>query len=190
MGIAGSVQTRSNLTSDLSLPIEFLRRSAVEVARDLIGCSLCKRSTGGQIVSYCILETEAYLNEVDLASHARFGKTRRNALMFNNAGYWYAYLCYGIHVMLNLIVDRKDMASGVLIRGVEGICGPGRVSKELGIDMGYNGKLCSKQSNLWIELSPEPRSDIRITATPRIGVKYAGPLWSQKPFRFVGEVRH
>ncbi|MDR2769640.1 MAG: DNA-3-methyladenine glycosylase [Puniceicoccales bacterium] len=171
---------------ELSLPIEFIRRSAIEVAHDLIGCFLCKRNSDASIGKYAILETEAYLNDQDLASHARFGRTKRNAPMFRDAGCWYVYLCYGVYFMLNLVVDRENYASAVLIRRLDKFKGPGRLTKALNIDGAYNGTLCSRSCGLWIE-KPVHSQRIRIQATPRIGVHYAGSIWAQRPFRFVGE---
>ncbi|MDR0647236.1 MAG: DNA-3-methyladenine glycosylase [Puniceicoccales bacterium] len=171
---------------ELSLPVEFIRRSAIEVARDLIGCFLCRQNGDATIGKYVILETEAYLNDQDLASHARFGRTKRNAPMFRDAGCWYIYLCYGMYFMLNLVVDHENYASAVLIRGLDKFSGPGKLTKALNIDGAYNGTLCSRSCGLWIEKSPHPRR-IQIQATPRVGIHYAGSTWSQKPFRFVGK---
>ena len=83
------------------LPESFFERSAVVVAQELIGCLLC-RKLDEKILTFPILETEAYLGSEDLASHARFGKTQRNAPMFGPPGRWYVYLCYGMHSMLNI----------------------------------------------------------------------------------------
>ncbi|MDR1254843.1 MAG: DNA-3-methyladenine glycosylase [Puniceicoccales bacterium] len=171
--------------SELSLAVEFVRRSAIEVARDLVGCFLCKQNSDATIDKYVILETEAYLNDQDLASHARFGRTKRNAPMFRDAGCWYVYLCYGMYSMLNLVVDHENYASAVLIRGLDKFAGPGRLTKALNIDSAYNGTLCSRSCGLWIEKLVHPQC-IQIQATPRIGIHYAGSIWSQKPFRFVG----
>lgn len=160
--------------------LKFLSSDPVEVARNLIGCQLC-RHLEGKVLSLEITEVEVYLGPEDLASHARFGKTKRNAVMFGPRGFWYVYLCYGMHAMLNLVTGSEGKPSAVLIRSVDGICGPGRLTKQLCVDVSFNGLTCLKQSGLWIE----PWKKCQSVATPRIGVDYAGPIWSQKLYRFV-----
>ena len=131
-----------------------------------------------------ITEVEAYNGECDLACHARAGRTRRTEVLYRAGGAWYVYLCYGIHEMLNLVVGPADWPAAVLIRGVEGCHGPGRVTRALGIDRRLNGANAHADSGLWIEDRgvKVPRRLIKVT--PRIGVDYAGPVWSQKPWRF------
>lgn len=132
-----------------------------------------------------ITEVEAYNGECDLACHARAGRTARTRVLYENAGVWYVYLCYGIHEMLNLVVGPKDWPAAVLIRGVEGISGPGRVTKQLAINRSLNGLKAEPASGLWIEDRGVTVPDTSVSATPRIGVDYAGPEWSQKPWRFL-----
>ena len=160
----------------------FFDSSPLEVAPQLVGCLLCKHS-GKCVLTYTITEVEAYLGSEDLASHARFGKTVRNAPMFGPSGVWYIYLCYGIHSMLNVVTGQKNCPSGILIRSVEGITGPGRLTRQLGIDMSFNGLICAPSSGLWIDVSR--RKSLSVKATPRIGVDYAGLLWSKKMYRFI-----
>src|SRR5262245_35662797 len=107
--------------------------------------------------------------------------------MYSASGVWYVYLCYGIHEMLNLVTGPKDRPAAVLIRGVEGLTGPGRLTKGLQITRALNGTPAAPSSGLWIENRgfTVRRRDIRVTA--RIGVGYAGEIWSQKPWRFVLE---
>jgi len=160
----------------------FFDRSPLEVAPQLIGHPLC-RCVDGHIFTYAITEVEAYLGPEDLASHARFGKTMRNAPMFGPSGVWYIYLCYGIHAMLNIVTGQQDCPSGILVRSVEGIKGPGRLTRQLGIDMSFNGLPCEPSSGLWIDISH--KKSFLVKTTPRIGVNYAGPVWSKKMYRFI-----
>lgn len=162
----------------------FFEQSAVVVAQELIGCLLC-RKLGEKIFALPILETEAYLGNEDLASHARFGKTQRNAPMFGPAGRWYVYLCYGMHSMLNIVTSPKNKPSAVLIRAIAGSQGPGRLTRALSISRDFNNQLCHPQSDLWI--APATQTYTIIT-TPRIGIDYAGPIWREKPYRFVANV--
>lgn len=132
-----------------------------------------------------ILETEAYDGEGDLACHARVGRTRRTEVMYAAGGVWYVYLCYGVHEMLNLVVGPRDHPAAILLRGVEGAGGPGRLTRALGIDRSLNRTAaCAATSDLWVEDRGVvvPRGAIR--AAPRIGVDYAGPVWAAKPWRF------
>jgi len=96
-------------------------------------------------------------------------------------------ICYGIHEMLNLVVGPPGWPSAVLIRGVEGIEGPGRVTKALGIDRKLNGLPATPESGLWIEDRGPRVPPLRIRATPRIGVAYAGEIWAGKLWRFISE---
>ena len=59
----------------------FLRDVKV-VAKDLLGKTLCIRSTEGEVKEAIISETEAYDGEKDLACHASKGKTARTSVMY------------------------------------------------------------------------------------------------------------
>lgn len=166
------------------LPKEFFDRTAVVVARDLIGKTLV-RKIDGKIVRFKIIETEAYEGLEDKASHASRGKTTRNKVMFEEAGTIYIYFTYGMHYMLNIVCGPKDHPSAVLVRGIEGCIGPGRLTKKLGIDKNLNNQKLSRKVGLWFELTPANQEKIKIKKTPRIGVDYAGLVWSKKLYRFV-----
>jgi len=160
-------------------------RKTVALARALVGRHLVRRFPDGREEARLITEVEAYHGESDRASHARAGRTARTEVMYRPGGIWYVYLCYGVHEMLNLVVGPSDFPAAILIRGVDGIAGPGRLTKQFAIDRALNGLPAAPASGLWIEDRGVvvPRGQLR--ATPRIGVDYAGPVWSQKPWRFV-----
>ncbi|MDO8552833.1 MAG: DNA-3-methyladenine glycosylase [bacterium] len=162
---------------------DFFGSSAPIAAQRLLGKYLVRR-LNGKTVAHKICETEAYHGLRDMASHARSGETARNAPMFGDAGTVYVYFTYGMHWMLNIVCGRKGYPSAVLIRGVEGISGPARLTRALHIDKLLNGKVLGKRAGLWIEdrgVSINPRS---IERTPRIGVAHAG-IWALKKWRFV-----
>ena len=156
------------------------RRATLAHARNLLGKFLV-RPVG---VARMITEVEAYDGERDLACHARVGRTRRTEVLYGAGGVWYVYLCYGVHEMLNLVVGPRDWPAAVLIRGVEGASGPGRVTRALGIDRRLNGAAVRSASGLWIEDCGVKVPRRLVQVTPRIGVDYAGPVWAKKPWRF------
>ncbi len=164
------------------LSAKFFDRSSVVVARELLGKYLVRRYRG-RTTALMITEAEAYEGPRDKASHAYRGRTERNAVMFEGAGRWYVYFIYGMYWMLNVVAGPHGYPAAVLIRGVEGAPGPGRLTKALRIDKGLNGRTAGRASGLWIEDRgvKVPRS--RIVRTPRIGVAYAGE-WAAKPYRF------
>ena len=132
---------------------------------------------------HVVCETEAYLGAHDLACHGSRGMTPRNAVMFGPAGVWYVYLCYGMHWMLNVVTGREGVPAAVLIRGVGGHVGPGRLTRALGIDKRFDGRSVALPTGLWFE-SGRPVPPRLVAKTPRIGVGYAG-VWAEKPLRFV-----
>lgn len=153
-------------------------------ARGLVGKYLVRRFDCGRREARLITEVEAYDGEQDLACHASKGRTKRTEVMYAEGGRWYVYLCYGIHEMLNLVTGPKDRPAAVLIRGLEDVNGPGRLTRALGIGRVLNGAPAAIKSGLWIEdrgIVVEPRA---IQCLPRVGVDYSGPVWSQMPWRF------
>ncbi len=161
-------------------------KKTVALARWMLGKHLVRRRSDGSVEERMILETEAYDGERDQACHARAGRTRRTEVMYVAGGVWYVYLCYGVHEMLNLVVGPAGWPAAVLIRGVEGASGPGRVTQALGIGRELNGTTAvSRAGELWIEDRGRriPRAAVR--ATPRVGVEFAGPVWAAKRWRFV-----
>jgi DNA-3-methyladenine glycosylase len=166
------------------LPPAFFDRSAVEVARDLIGASVV-RLLGEQVRRFPITETEAYEGVHDLASHSSKGRTPRTEVMFCSAGRLYVYRVYGLHWMLNVVTGKIGDAAAVLIRSVEGVSGPGRVAAALEIDASLYGKKASRASGLWFEPGEPNDGPSRINRTARIGVDYAGPVWAAKKLRFI-----
>lgn len=165
------------------LPREFFNRPADRVARELLGCRLVVKGADGRVGRHPVFETEAYLGAHDLACHGSRGMTARNAVMFGPAGLWYVYLCYGVHWMLNVVTGREGVPAAVLLRGVGGHAGPGRLTRGLGIDKAFDGRLAVRATGLWLEqgAAVPPRF---VTRTPRIGIGSAGE-WAEKPLRFV-----
>ena len=152
-------------------------------AYSLLGRVLVRTTAHGR-TRQVITEVEAYDGERDLACHASKGRTKRTEVMYQAGGIWYVYLCYGVHEMLNLVVGPEGYPAAVLIRGVSGLAGPGRLTKRLQISRHLNGQPAHPQSGLHLEETGLVVPPQCIKASPRIGVKYAGPLWANRPWRF------
>lgn len=168
----------------------FQSKRTVALARWMIGKFLVRRWPDGRVEARMIVETEAYHGESDQACHARAGRTKRTEVLYGPGGVWYVYLCYGIHEMLNVVAGPADEPAAILIRGVEGAIGPGRVTKALGIDRRLNRTPATNEaSDLWIEDRGVKVPRNKVQATPRIGVDYAGPIWSMKHWRFTLEAK-
>jgi DNA-3-methyladenine glycosylase len=99
------------------LPPDFYDRPVLEVARELIGCTVSHRGTSGVIV-----ETEAY-HESEPACHAFAGLTPRTATLFGAPGRAYVYRSYGVHALLNAVCEPEGVGAAVLIRALEPLAG-------------------------------------------------------------------
>ena len=175
------------------LPLTFYQRTdVVMIARELLGKVLFTR-VGGIITGGMIVETEAYSYR-EKGCHA-YGskKTKRNSIMFENGGFTYVYLCYGMHHLFNIVTNEPGMAEAVLIRALEPVhgidemvlrrgalknpfhltSGPGKLTKALGIDRNLNGKFLL-DDEVWVEDIDNKILNRNIVAGPRIGIDYAG----------------
>ncbi len=165
----------------------FFERETVEVARDLVGIWLLYEGVGGPLV-----ETEAYTDTDDPASHAFRGPTRRNRAMFEEPGRAYVYFVYGNHCCLNVVAHPPGRAGAVLLRALEPrmgteamvtrrgraqprllASGPGRLCQALAIDLTHNG-VCMLA---WLGASTVTAS---VSSSPRIGIRQA----ADRPWRF------
>ena len=159
-----------------------LDKPAPEAARELIGKILVRRLPDGRVIRVRITETEAYFGESDTACHASHGRTKRTEVLYHPAGTIYVYLCYGIHWMLNLVTGPADDPQAVLIRGVEGVSGPGRVTKFLAIDKALNDQTLGDELSLEDD-GFRPETD----ASPRIGIGYASAEDQARLWRFTAK---
>jgi DNA-3-methyladenine glycosylase len=140
-----------------ALQADFYARPVLEVARDLIGCTVEHRGVSGVIV-----ETEAY-HESEPACHAYVGLTPRTKTLFGEPGRAYVYRSYGVHALLNAVCEPEGVGAAVLIRALaptagveamrarrgligarsareEDLCsGPGKLTQALGIWLTENG---------------------------------------------------
>ncbi len=164
------------------LPAAFFRRDVLAVAPELLGKTLVRKFSNGETEKFVITEVEAYSGNGDRACHASKGKTPRTEVMFREGGLVYVYLVYGIHWLLNFVTGETDDASAVLIRGIEGIQGPGRVGKALCLDGSFYGESLAISDRIWVEGF---ENTVKYVTKPRVGIHYAGEPWMSKPWRFL-----
>jgi DNA-3-methyladenine glycosylase len=154
----------------------------LEVARELVGWTLCVDGVGGVLV-----ETEAYAPD-DPASHSSGGMRARNATMFGPGGRLYVYRSYGMHWCANVVCAPQGVGAAVLLRALEPTAGldamrqrrgvddarllasgPGRLTQALAITSAHDGLDLSQPP---FELVP-PSAKPRVVASPRVGISRA-----------------
>ncbi len=162
---------------------EFFTRDVLEVAPELLGCKIIVKGPIG-LQSYLITEVEAYRGEEDLACHASKGKTPRTCAMYMEGGHLYVYFIYGMYWMLNIVTSQANNPQAVLIRGLMGCKGPGRVGRLIGIDKSFYAEDLISSEKIWLEAEKQVKAD-EIIQTSRIGIDYAGPVWKEKPWRYL-----
>lgn len=160
-----------------------LRRSAIDLAPWLLGKLLC-REIDGKILRMRITETECYFGEEDTACHAHKGRTDRTDIMYRAGGNAYVYLCYGIHSLLNITTGEEGHPEAVLIRGVDKIIGPGRVTKAMQIDRSFNKKELVPENKLWIE---DDGTVVKYITGKRVGIDYSSAEYRDIHWRFISE---
>lgn len=170
----------ANLKNRLSSA--FFSRDVLEVAPDLLGIKLVRKFSTGETRKFTITEVEAYRGEEDLACHARKGRTGRTEVMYWEGGHIYVYLIYGIHYMLNFVCANENNPQAVLIRGVDSVFGPGRVSKLLEIDASMNKQSVLTSDTIWLERG---LNEVEYKTDVRVGIDYAPDLWKNKPWRYI-----
>jgi len=185
----------------------YLREDTLQIAQDLLGKLLVVPTETGERVSGIIVETEAYLGEIDKAAHSFGGRrTPRNEITYAAGGHAYVFFIYGMYFQFNVVTHVKDSPHVVLIRAlepVEGIeimrerrleknpsakmpdknltSGPGKLCIALNINRRLNGEDLLGV-NVWLEDYKE-FSPAEIKIGKRIGIDYAEEF-AEKPWRF------
>ena len=168
------------MQASMAIDRAFYQQPAPELAPRLLGKWLCRRM-GRRTLRLRITETEAYHGEADTACHARRGRTPRTDIMYAAGGHAYIYLCYGMHEMLNIVSGIEDFPEAVLIRGVEGLNGPGKLTRALAITRDLNREDLAASKRLWLE---DDGADVAFTTAPRIGIGYASARDRARRWRF------
>ncbi len=173
----------------------------------LLGATLVRVLDSGDRLAGRIVETEAYLGEIDRAAHSFNGRrTPRNEAMYAGAGTAYVYFTYGMHWCFNIVCGKLNQPVAVLIRAIEpleglehmrrrrtrpggkppsdaDLCrGPARLCQALAINAAHNTLDLTTNDTLFIERGgPIPNHHLR--ASPRIGIDSARE-WASAPLRF------
>ena len=158
------------------LGYDFYHRPCLEVARELVGKVLVHQDR-----QLRISETEAYCGETDTACHASRGRTKRNEVLYADAGTVYVYLCYGIHWMLNVITGEAEDPQGVLIRACVDAEGPGKLTKALEITGQRNRDNAVTSSEIWIG---DDGFRCAVETDKRVGIGYASQEDQDRLWRF------
>ena len=178
------------------LPVEFYDRPVVQVAEELIGCTVSFGACSGVIV-----ETEAY-HDSEPACHAFAGLTPRTETLFGPPGRAYVYRSYGVHAMLNAVCEPEGVGAAVLIRALQPLAGieqmrvrraandaarrlcdvdlcsgPGKLTQALGISLEQNGSDLSRgpvrigpRTDGWLE--PVLVEDVRVGITKAVDLRW------------------
>jgi DNA-3-methyladenine glycosylase len=159
----------------------FFETNPVSCAHSLIGCELVWKRTAGLIV-----ETEAYAEQGDQASHTFLRRGAREFIEKNPAGTLYVYLNYGVHWLLNFLVKNGNTNGFVLIRALEptdgcelmaqrrrtnvdrNLCsGPGKLTQALAIDSAFHGRDFFQISGVRLL---HKRQVVRVEIDRRVGI--------------------
>lgn len=180
---------------------DFFDRDVLDVAPDLLGRTLVRRTAEGPI-ELRLTEVEAYAGEIDPGSHAFRGKTARNGVMYGPPGHAYVYFTYGMWHCLNLVCGPEGWASGVLLRAGEILAGaelarprrltarhdrelargPARLATALSIDRVLDGSdVVAGPPEPMSVLHGTPPSREQVRSGPRTGVGGDG---AHQPWRF------
>jgi DNA-3-methyladenine glycosylase len=119
----------------------FFETDPLTCAQAMIGCELVWGKTAGRIV-----ETEAYAEHGDQASHSFLRRGTREFIEKNPPGTLYVYLNYGVHWLLNFLTKSPGANGFVLIRALEPTGGQKLMTQRRGTSLERD--LCSGPGKL------------------------------------------
>ena len=176
----------------------FYKQGALTLAKELLGKTLV-RNIDNVTLKGKIVETEAYIGEIDKASHAYNGRrTERTEPLFREGGISYVYFIYGKYYCFNVISGIENKGEGVLIRALEPLNefdylakkrfnknyeelseakkksitnGPSKLCMAFSIDKSENYMKLYEKGDFYIEDGELEKFEI--VETTRIGIDYA-----------------
>ena len=191
----------------MRLSRSFFTQPSLTVAEKLLG-QIIVRKIGRKIIRGVIVETESYPGPHDRASHAYKGRrTARTEIEWNEGGYIYIYLVYGMYYQLNITTGKAGYPECVLIRALDvrqqiakSIAqrkekgrlalsdlqlanGPGKLCRWLKLDKSFYGEDITKSKRLYLAKGVNiKKKDVK--KGPRINIDYAGPHYASRHWRF------
>ena len=188
------------------LPPDFFARSALDVARDLLGAVLVHDHPADGRLAGRIVETEAYLQD-DAAfrgwgvfdTEAGVVRPEGRALpLFGAPGRAYLYRVYRRHWMFNLVTEPEGRAGAVLLRAAEPLDGlaamqarrpaarrvpdlangPGKLTRAFDLDGRFHAQPLDGPP-LFLAAAPAPPTH-PIATSSRIGLRFG----IEHPYRF------
>ncbi len=185
----------------MKLQRDFYQKNAITLGKELLGKYLVHVVRNEKLVAR-IVETESYVGPEDKACHAYNNKkTARTEIMFEEGGYAYIYLIYGMYYCLNIVAHGRNKPEAVLIRAVEPVQGleimkknrnikskkiedltngPGKLCIAFNIDKSLNKIDMASSNNIYVE---DHKEDFEIIASKRINIDYAEE-YKDKLWRF------
>lgn len=180
------------------LPPDFYEQPTLFLAKELLGKTLVHMTDEG-ITSGMIVETEAYLGEMDRAAHSYNGRrTKRTEIMFASPGHVYIYQMH-THHLINIVSGEDGNPQAILLRAVEPLeginlmlkrrpvqkmtnltSGPGKLTKAFGITKVYYG---SKIFEPPLFIAEGSGFQYKIETGKRIGIDNTGEA-RDYPYRF------
>ena len=176
---------------------EFFYDDSITLAQKLLNKYLIREYDNKKIVTK-IVETEAYMGEIDKAAHAyKNRKSVRTGPLYLEGGHIYVYLIYGMYNCLNISANRENIPHCVLIRAVEPVQnleeisqnrfgksydeltsyqrknltnGPGKLCKALNIDRSLSGKYILDKELYIVDNEDD---DFEIVKDKRVNIDYA-----------------
>jgi DNA-3-methyladenine glycosylase len=164
-----------------SIARPFFQTDPLTCAQAMIGCELIWGKTAGKIV-----ETEAYAEHNDQASHTFLRRGTREFIEVHPPGTLYVYLNYGVHWLLNFLVKGESANGFVLIRALEptdgcelmrqrrgglddrNLCsGPGKLTQAMAIDKTFHGRDFFQISAARLT---QPRQKVTVEIDRRVGI--------------------
>lgn len=177
----------------------FYKQGALTLAKELLG-KVVVRTVDNVTLKAKIVETEAYIGEIDKASHAYNGRrTERTEPLFREGGISYVYFIYGKYYCFNVISGVEDKGEGVLIRALEPLNefdylaqkrfnqnydeltesrkkaitnGPSKLCMAFSIDKSDNYMKLYEKGEFYIEYATDDEN-FEMIETTRVGIDYA-----------------